>query len=301
MRIAISGSTGLIGSALVASLKSDGHQVVRLVRHAVPSGSPDVTWDPAREALHPDALDGVDAVVHLAGESVAERWTDEHRERIRQSRERGTRLIANTVAGLAHRPRVLVSASAVGIYGDGRDQVLDESSPTGAGFLADVARAWEAAAEPARAAGIRVVHPRFGIVLSPNGGVLGRLLTPFKLGAGGRIGTGRQWQSWVALHDTVRAIRFAIDVEAMEGAMNVTAPYPVTNEELTKTLAHVLGRPSFAAVPAFALRLAFGDMADEMLLAGQKVLPRRLLDAGFQFHHPTLEVALRYELSQGGR
>ncbi|MFL5581013.1 MAG: TIGR01777 family oxidoreductase [Gemmatimonadaceae bacterium] len=301
MRVAVSGSTGLIGTALVESLRADGHGVVRLVRGSVPAGSDDVVWDPMRDALHPDALDGVDAVVHLAGESIAERWTDEHRRRIVDSRVRGTSLLARTLAGLARPPRVLVSASAVGIYGDGGDRVLDESTATGTGFLADVARAWEGAADPARAAGIRVAHPRFGIVLSPRGGMIARLMLPFRLGVGGRVGSGRQWQSWVALHDTVRAIRFIIDVEALAGPVNVTSPYPVTNEELARTLARVLGRPSFAFVPAFALRLAFGEMAEEVLLAGQRVAPKQLLDAGFQFHHPVLEEALRFELGQARR
>ena len=301
MRIAVSGSSGLIGSALVQSLKADGHQVVRLVRGDPAPGSEDVLWNPERDALHPEALDGTDAVVHLAGATIAERWTPERRRRIVESRVRGTALVARTVAGSARPPRVLVSASAVGIYGDGGDRLLDETSPTGTGFLADTARAWEAAADPARAAGVRVVHPRFGIVLSPRGGMIGRLMLPFKLGAGGRVGSGRQWQSWVSLHDTVRALRFAIDVDAMAGPANVTSPYPVTNEELTRTLARALGRPSFAAVPGFALRLAFGEMADEVLLAGQRVTPKRLLDAGFQFRHPVLEEALRFELSHAKR
>lgn len=301
MKIAVTGSTGFIGSALVQALRADGHVVVRLVRGTVPPASRDVAWDPEHDALHPDALQGVEAAVHLAGAPIAERWTPEHKVRVRTSRVRGTALLARTLAGLTPRPRVLVSGSAIGIYGDAGERVLDETSATGTGFLADVAREWEAAAEPARAAGIRVVHARTGLVVSPRGGMIGKLLLPFRLGAGGRLGSGRQWQSWIALHDTVRAIRFAIDVEQMEGPVNLTSPYPVTNDELTRTLAQVLARPSFAAVPAFALRLAFGEMADEVLLAGQRVLPKKLLDAGFQFHHPVLEEALRFELGAARR
>lgn len=301
MRIVISGSTGFIGSALVRSLKADGHQVVRLVRGAVAPGSDDVAWDPERGALHPEALDGADAVVNLAGEPIAERWTDANKRRIVESRVRGTALLARTAAASSRPPRVLVSGSAVGVYGDTGDKVVDESSPAGAGFLADVARAWEGAADPARAAGVRVAHPRFGIVISPKGGMIGRLITPFKFGAGGKVGSGRQWQSWVSLDDTVRALRFIIDVPALAGPVNVTSPYPVINEELTRTLARVLGRPSFTPVPAFAMRIVFGEMADEVLLAGQRVVPKRLLDAGFQFHHPVLEAALRFEMQTATR
>lgn len=303
MKVIITGATGLIGSALVRSLLADGQEVTRLVRGgakgAAPPGVADVRWDPQQGLILPDALEGYDAAVHLAGEPVAEgRWTDEKKRRIRESRVRGTRLIAETLAGLRARPKVLVSASAVGIYGDRGGEVLREESAPGKDFLSEVCREWEAAARPAAEAGMRVVHPRIGVVLDAEGGALPKMLTPFKLGAGGRVGDGRQYMSWVALEDVVGVLRRMLTDESLSGPVNVVAPNPSTNEEFTKTLGGVLGRPTFMAVPKFAARLAFGEMADAVLLASQRVEPARLREAGFRFAHPELEGALRHVLKR---
>jgi len=308
LRVAITGSTGLIGSALVPFLTAGGHAVRRLVRprsSASARGTPPasgvgetVHWDPDRGQLDPEALEGVDAVVHLAGESVSERWTAEHKRAILESRIRGTGLLAQTLAQLRRPPQVFVSVSAVGFYGDGGQRLLDESSPPGSDFLAHVAQQWEAAARPAAERGIRVVHPRFGVVLSPAGGALGRLLPVFKLYGGGKLGSGNQWMSWVALDDVVGAIHHLLFTESLAGPVNVVAPNPVTNETFGKTLGHVLHRPAAMAVPGFAVRAMFGEMAEVMLLAGQRLTPRRLLESGFQFRHPHLEEALRFELGR---
>ena len=298
MHVAITGSTGLVGSALVPFLTTGGHTVRRLVRDAARAAPGDVLWDPTRGSIDAAALEGVDAVIHLAGEPVSERWTREHKAAILASRVQGTRLIAETIAGLARPPRVFVSTSAVGVYGDGGDQELDERSPHGRNFLAEVAEQWELAAEPARAAGIRTVHPRLGVVLSPRGGALARLLPPFQMGGGGKLGSGKQWMSWITLDDTVGAYHHLLGDESLAGPVNVTAPAPVTNAEFSHTLAHVLGRPALLTVPGFALKAMFGEMADVMLLRGQRVLPARLLQSGFTFQHPTLESALRFELGR---
>jgi len=291
-RVAVTGASGFIGGALVPALRRAGWAVHTIGRGA----GNDVQWNPATGTVDAAALDGVDAVVHLAGASVAVRWTANARRQILESRTLGTRLIAGAMAASAAPPAVLVSASAIGFFGERGDAILDESSPGGDGFLAEVVRQWEAAADPARAAGIRTVHPRFGIVLNPAGGALQKLLTPFRLGAGGRIGTGAQWMSWVALHDVVRALTFALDTDAILGAVNVVAPQPVTNAEFAATLARVLGRPALLPVPAMALRALFGQMADETLLASQRVHPVRLEAAGFRFDHPALDEALRFEI-----
>lgn len=256
----------------------------------------DVLWDPAAGRLDPHAFDGVDAVIHLAGEPIAQRWTTESRRRIRESRVRGTELLATTIASLARPPRVLVSGSAMGIYGDRRDEELDEASAVGSDFLAEVATEWEASAEPAARAGVRVVKVRTGLVLSPRGGALAKLLFPFRMGVGGRVGSGQQWVSWIGLDDTVGAIMHALGTDALAGPVNLAAPTPVTNAELTKTLARVLRRPAIVPVPAFVLRLAFGEMGEATLLASQRMRPRRLLDSGYRFRYPTLEPALRHEL-----
>ncbi|HEX7242851.1 MAG TPA: TIGR01777 family oxidoreductase [Longimicrobiaceae bacterium] len=299
-RVAVTGASGLIGSALVRALRAEGRRVVRLVRSRPQPGSGDVAWDPERGEIDAAGLEGVDAVVHLAGENVAQPWTAEAKRRIRESRERGTRLLARALAGLSDRPGVLVSASAIGFYGDRGDETLDESSGPGGGFLAEVCEGWEAAADPARDAGVRVVHPRIGVVLTPQGGALAKLLVPFRLGVGGKVGSGRQWMSWVALEDVVEALRFALREDALSGPANLTAPSPVTNEEFTRVLGRVLHRPTLFAVPGAALKLVMGQMAEEALLAGQRVLPRALLDAGFEFRHPELEGALRAALGKRG-
>jgi uncharacterized protein (TIGR01777 family) len=299
LRVAVTGSTGLIGAPLVRALRADGHRVLRLVRSRPVSGGDEVYWNPALGEIDTAALEGVDAVVHLAGENVGQPpWTEERKRRIMDSRVQGTTLLARTLAGLSPRPQVLVSASATGWYGDRGDEVLDESAPPGGGFLAEVCRAWEASAEPARAAGIRVVHPRIGVVLAAEGGALEKLLTPFRLGVGGKLGTGKQWMSWVALHDVVEALRFALRADGLAGPANLTSPAPATNEEFTRALGHVLGRPTVFGVPKFALRLALGQMADEALLASQRAVPNRLREAGFTFQYPDLEGALRVALGK---
>jgi uncharacterized protein (TIGR01777 family) len=297
MRILVTGSTGLVGTALVSSETANGNAVVRLARRAA-QGS-DATWDLAAGQIDVSKLEGCDAVVHLAGESIAaRRWSAKQKELIRSSRVQGTSLLCETLARLKQRPRVLVSASAIGFYGDRGDSTMTESSEPGIGFLTDVCREWEGSTEPAARVGIRVVHLRFGIVLSPAGGALAKMLTPFRMGVGGKFGNGRQYMSWIALDDVIGAIRHAIAKPDLSGPVNVTAPNPVTNYEFTKTLGRVLGRPTFFAVPAFAVRLAFGEMADALLLSSTRVEPSRLLATGYSFQFPTLEVALSHLLGR---
>lgn len=296
-RVAVSGASGLIGSALSRRLQREGIAVVPLVRTA--SAAPgDIAWDPRTGVVDREGLEGVDAVVHLAGENLGQRWTNEVRTRIRESRVGGTRFLAETLASLRDPPEVLVSASAVGYYGDRGDEPLDEDSTQGEGFLAEVARDWESAAVPAARAGIRIVHPRLGVVLSAAGGALPRMLAPFRFGVGGRIGDGSQWLSWVALDDAIDAIRFLIEEPSLSGAFNVTAPEPITNRDFTRVVGRALSRPTLFTVPPLVLRLMFGEMADRTLLASQRALPRRLLDAGFTFRHPRLENALEALLEQ---
>jgi len=295
-RIAIAGASGLLGRAITDRLTRDGYRVIRISRGLAGSLA-DVRWNPASGELDARALQGVDAIVNLAGEPIAERWTDERRRSILESRVSATTLIARTAATLSPRPRVLLSASAIGYYGDREDETVDEGSAPGRGFLAEVVRAWEGAAEPARDAGIRVVHPRFGIVLSPRGGALARLLPFFRLGVGGKIGAGRQWMSWIGLTDTARAASFLVTDDSLGGAVNLTAPTPVRNAEFARVLGEVLHRPALATVPAFAIRLRFGAMGEETVLAGQRVLPTRLLRAGFRFDFPTLPAAIAHELA----
>lgn len=295
---AITGATGFVGSALTSSLMQDGHQVVRIGRgsgHASPVPRlRTVTWDPAAGRLDPAALEGTDAVIHLAGENVAGgRWTAARKDAIRASRVQGTSLVARTLAGMQHRPSVLVSASAVGIYGNRGDEALDESAGIATDFLGTVASDWEAATAPAAEAGIRVVHARIGIVLGWGGGALARMRLPFLLGLGGPLGSGRQYMSWVSLTDVVRALRHCADDPGVRGPVNVTAPQPVTNREFTRTLGRVLHRPAVLPAPAFALRLLLGEMGDALLLGGQRVLPAALQASGFRFTHERLEDALR--------
>jgi uncharacterized protein (TIGR01777 family) len=294
MIVVVSGSTGLVGTALVKSLEREGHLVRRLVRREVRDGEREIRWDPAAGTIDAGELEGIDGVVHLAGENLAaHRWNDKVKQEIRDSRLKGTRLLAESLAKLTNKPDVLVSASAIGYYGDRGDERVDEFSPPGSGFLADVCKEWEAAAGAARDAGIRVVNLRLGVVLSPHGGALAKMLLPFKLGAGGVIGSGRQVWSWIALDDLVSAIEFALQDGALAGPVNAVAPEAATNREFTKTLGRVLRRPTIFPMPAFAARLALGEMADEMLLAGVRVEPRILTQAGFVFRHPNLEPALR--------
>ena len=293
MRIAITGSSGLIGTALTAALDEAGHDLLHLVRRP-PAGSAEIQWDPEAGTID-GSLEGVEAIVHLAGENIGQRWTDDVRRRVLDSRVNGTTLIAETAAGLASRP-VLICASATGFYGDRGDEIVDEDSVPGTGFLAEVVEAWEAAAEPARAAGLRTVHLRQGIVLAKGGGALARLLPPFKLGAGGRVGSGRQWWSWVSLDDTVAAYLFALE-QPLAGPVNVVAPGVVTNQEFVKALGRAVHRPAFFPLPASAVKAAFGQMGEEMLLAGQRVAPTRLVDAGFTFGQPDIDSGLASALA----
>ena len=291
VRVAVAGASGLLGSALVRRLAADGHTVLRLVRRA-PRGADEVRWDPAAGQVDAAALEGVDAVVNLAGENVGERWTPARKRAIRESRAGATRLLANTLAGLTNKPRVLVNASAVGIYGDRGEERLDEASAPGRGFLAEVVRDWEAATEPASGAGIRVVLPRFGVVLSARGGALAKMLTPFRLGAGGTLGSGAQWMPWISIDDAVALMETAIHDERFAGPLNAVAD-AVTNQQFTHALGRALGRPTIVPVPAFALKLAFGEMAAETTLASQRVEPRALTQLGYSFIHPELDDAVR--------
>ncbi len=304
MRILISGATGLVGSALTTALQATGTEVLALRREPHGSqghqaGPGDIAWAPLTGEVETDRLEGLDAVVHLAGENVAAgRWTKTRRAAIRDSRIDGTRYLSRALARCARPPAVLVCASAVGYYGDGEDTWLDEGSPAGSDFLAGVAVAWEDAAGAARTAGIRVVHLRFGVVLTRTGGALARMLPIFRLGLGGRLGHGRQYMSWLSLPEAVSIIRLALAEENLEGPVNAVAPQPVTNAEFTRTLARVLRRPAFLPLPAWAARAALGEMADALLLSGTRVRPRRLLESGYNFLHPDLEHALRTLLGE---
>lgn len=293
MKVVVTGSHGLIGGELVAQLTGDDHQVTRLVRGA--AGPGEAAWDPAAGTIDAGKLEGHEAVVHLAGAGIGDhRWTDDHKRAVLDSRVRGTDLLARTLAGLASPPQVLVSGSAVGFYGDRGDAELTEASGPGTGFLAGVVAAWEGAATPAADAGIRVVTVRTGVVLSPKGGALKKQLLPFKLGVGGRLGSGRQHLSWIALDDEVAALRHVVTTDGLSGPVNATSPHPVTNAEFTATLARVLHRPALLPVPTLALHALFGrQMVAEMMLGGQRVLPAALQASGFTFAHPRLEEALR--------
>lgn len=297
MKILVSGPGGLIGRSLIPTLQTEGHTVVGLSRRAGAPG--DFVWAPEKGELNGD-LDGIDAVIHLAGESVAGgRWTRARKKRIRDSRVMGTDLLARRAADARAKskagsgPRIFISASAIGFYGDGGDATLTESGRAGSGFLVDVAREWEGAAEPARQAGIRVVQTRIGIVLSPAGGALQAMLPIFRLGLGGRLGSGRQWMSWIALPDVIGAIRHVLAREDIQGPVNFTAPTPVTNADFTRALGRSLGRPAFLPAPAFAMKLALGSqMAQEMLLTGARVSPQVLEKTGYHFQFPELSGAL---------
>jgi uncharacterized protein len=300
MRILVSGSTGLIGSALVPFLAAGGHSVTRLARSKTgAAGEGTVLWDPQAGSIGPGGLEGFDAVVHLAGENIAGgRWTAAQKARIRDSRVKGTRLLSTSLAGLDRPPRVLICASAMGYYGDRGEEVLREESPSGSGFLPEVCREWEQAADLARQKGIRVVNLRFGLVLSGAGGALARMLVPFKLGVGGIIGSGRQYWSWIALDDVVGVIDHAISTESLQGPVNAVTPRAVTNREFTKVLGKVLSRPTLFPLPAFAARLALGQMADELLLASQRLEPACLVASAYAFRYPELEAALRHVLGK---
>jgi uncharacterized protein (TIGR01777 family) len=298
LTVAVSGATGLVGSGLVELLRARGHRARRLVRRD-PRGD-DIFWNPAEERIDADALAEADAVVHLAGENISEgRWNDAKKRRIRDSRVEGTALLANALASLPRPPRTFACASAIGYYGNRGDEIMDETSPPGDGFLAETCVAWEAAAEPARAAGIRVVNMRIGVVLAGEGGALPKIATPFKLGLGGPVGDGRQYMSWIAREDLLAALEFVLTHPTLAGPVNLVAPAPVTNREFALALGRVLGRPAVLPLPAVAVRLLFGEMGDELLLSSTRVQPRRLLNAGFEFQYPALEPALRHLLQSG--
>lgn len=292
MRVAVTGSSGLIGSALLAGLRAAGHTPVAVVRGGAAPG--DITWDPRAGTIDPQAFVGVDAVVHLAGAGIGDRrWTDDYKREIHDSRTRSTNLISEALASIDGGPRILLSGSAIGIYGSRGDEVLDESSAPGSGFLAQVCLDWEAATAVAAAAGVRVAHLRTGIVLSPRGGALKKQLPLFKFGLGGRFGSGRQWQSWISIDDEVAAIMYLLEHD-VAGPVNLTAPNPVTNAEFTRTLAAVLHRPAVVPVPSFGPKLLLGgELAQNLLFDGQRVVPKVLLDGGFAFATPDLEGALR--------
>lgn len=297
MKIIISGASGLIGTPLVARLRGKGHEVVRLVRRTPAPG--EAQWDPRAGVLNPAILEGADAVIHLSGAGIGDkRWTDAYKREVLDSRTLSTSLLARTIAGLDRKPRVFLSGSAIGIYGARDDEALTESSSHGTGFLADVCEQWEAAAAPARDAGVRTVFLRTGIVLSPQGGALKKLLAVFKVGLGGRFGNGKQWQSWISLDDELGAIEFLLDA-SVSGPVNLTAPHPVTNAEFTRVLARVLKRPAVLPIPSFGPKLLLGaELADALLFTGQRVMPDVLTKSGYSFAHATLEDALRSLLNK---
>ena len=297
--VAITGASGFLGSAVAASLKRSGTRVLKLVRRPA-AADDEVSWDPEASTVESDKLAGIDAVLHLAAESIAGVWTAAKKRRILESREHGTRLLATAIASLDRPPRALVSVSGIGYYGDAGDRVLTESAPPGDDFIARVCIAWEAATRPAANAGIRVVTPRMGLVLHPSGGALRVMLPAFRLGLGGTLGSGRQWLSWISLPDAVRVLRFAIEKEDLRGPVNAAAPEPVRNRDFTRAMGRAVGRPTIFSVPAFALRAATGGMAEALLLSSQRVIPQVLQDAGFRFELPSIGAALAAELDGNG-
>lgn len=298
MKIAVTGSTGLIGSALIPFLTAQGHDVMRLVRAKSNSRAHDIFWNPYAEILDKNDLEGIDAVVHLSGENIDGRWTNKKKAKIRKSRVKTTQFLSKTLAELQQPPQVLVSASGTNYYGHRGEEILREESKPDTSFLAQVCRDWEAATEPAARKGIRVVNLRMGLILSSEGGALKKMLFPFKIGAGGIIGRGDQYWSWIALDDVLGTFYHAILTDSLEGPVNVVAPNPVTNREFTKTLGRVLSRPTLFPMPAFAARLAFGEMTEALLLASARVEPAKLVASGYTFHYPELKGALRHLLGK---
>jgi uncharacterized protein len=295
-RILVSGGSGPIGTALLPALKTSGCAVTRLVRGAA-TGADQIVWNPT-QPLAADSVSGFDAVIHLAGETIVGRWTEAKKRRILDSRRQGTGHLAEAVAKAAQRPRVFISASAVGYYGNRGDEILREDSPSGGGFAAEICRLWEAAAQPAAAAGVRTVQMRLGVVMSGKGGALQKMLPPFRLGLGGRLGDGRQWWSWVSVDDVASAILHVLNHVELQGPVNTVAPQPVTNADFTKTLASVIQRPALFPMPAFAVRLVFGEMGEELFLASQRVEPAKLAASGYHFKHPELHKALEDILTE---
>jgi len=297
MKLLVSGSHGLVGKALSKSLTKDGHEIINLVRRDRVYGKPEIEWHPNKGVLDPAQIEGFDAVVHLAGESIASgRWTDEKKRRIRESRVQGTTLLSETLAGLSSPPTRFISASAIGYYGSRGDEVLTEETGGGTDFLSDVCAEWEKATEPAAEKGISTCTARFGIILDKEGGALEKMLTPFRLGLGGKVGDGKQWMSWISMDDHVNAVNFVIENDNIRGAVNSVSPHPVTNEDFTKRMGEVLYRPTFIPLPEFAVSMLMGEMGDELLLTSTKVIPKRLDDAGFEFTYPDLKTALEHAL-----
>lgn len=292
MKVLISGSHGLVGTALVQSLEAAGHEIHRLVRH-YPNSPSEIEWSPDRYSIALARLEGFDAVINLAGESIAEgRWTDDKKRRIRESRVKGTKLLGDALANLTQQPKTFICASAIGYYGNRGDELLTEASKPGDDFLSQVCVEWENATALATEKGIRVVNTRFGIILDSNGGALKKMLPPFRMGVGGKIGSGKQWMSWIALADVIGALNFALVNDSLRGPVNFVAPNPVTNAEFSKTLGRVLSRPTLFPIPAFGVRLLFGEMGEALLLGSQRVEPERLKATGYQFRYSQLEAAL---------
>lgn len=299
-RILISGGSGPIGLALIPTLKASGAQITRLMRPGSAQTAPDeesVPWDP-EQPLGANALSGFDAVIHLAGESIVGRWSEDKKKKIRNSRVVGTRNVAQSLAQAKDKPNIFICSSAIGYYGDRADEVLNEESAPGVGFLPEVCREWEAATRPAADAGIQTIQIRTGVVLSPKGGALAKMLTPFKMGVGGKIGNGKQWMSWIDVEDMVGAIHHILKSDLLHGPVNMVAPKPVTNEEFTKTLASVLSRPAILPMPAFAVKLLFGEMGETVLLGSQRVEPSQLISSGYPFRFRTLTASLGNILSR---
>ncbi len=297
MKILLAGSHGLVGTALTGSLKLDGHEVSRLVRYT-PHSESEIEWSPERFSISIGRLEGFDAVINLAGESIAEgRWTDEKKKRIRDSRINGSKLLADVLSGLAKPPAAFICASAIGYYGNRGDELLKEDSEPGNDFLANVCVDWEEATRKASESGIRVVNTRFGVILDTNGGALAKMLPPFRMGVGGKIGDGKQWMSWISLADVIGGLRFVLQNDAVHGPVNFVAPNPVTNAEFTKALGHALHRPTIFPIPAFGVRLMFGEMGEALLLGSQRVEPTVLRQAGYAFKHTELSDALRDALT----
>jgi uncharacterized protein (TIGR01777 family) len=292
MKILIGGSHGLVGTALIEALEKDGHECIRLVRHA-PNSKMEVEWSPDRYSIALARIEGFDAVINLAGESIADgRWTEEKKRRIRESRVKGTKLLGDALANLTVPPKTFICASAIGYYGSSGDDILTEDSPAGDDFLAHVCSEWEQATALATEKGIRVVNTRFGVILDTKGGALAKMLSPFRLGLGGKVGSGKQWMSWIALADVVEGIKFALAKDSLRGPVNFVAPNPVTNAEFTKTLGKALSRPTLFPIPAFGVRLVFGEMGEALLLGSQRVAPKRLMSEGYQFQYAQLDAAL---------
>lgn len=298
MKILVGGSHGLVGTALIKSWETQGHEIFRLVRHA-PGAKTEVEWSPDRYSIALARIEGFDAVVNLAGESIAEgRWTDDKKRKIRESRVKGTKLLGDALANLTQPPKTFMCASAIGYYGNRGDEILTEASAPGDDFLADVCVEWEKATALATEKGIRVVNARFGVILDADGGALKRMLPPFRLGVGGKVGSGKQWMSWIALEDVIAGINFALTNDSLGGPVNFVAPNPVTNLEFTKTLGKVLSRPTLLPIPAFGVRLAFGEMGEALLLGGQRVVPKRLVQTGYKFQYPELSGTLQHALDR---